>query len=157
MKRLFHNQKVNLATLLTGLVCASVIFTIIIMLISSYQSEKNSLTQTYLALNYSKSSKISDSVDSLFKSMRLSLEDTAEFLSKKNTLSDQEIQEQLELLRNSSRYFNSLSWVDETGLVRNIAPLSTGLKGQLITTGKTKKVLDAKKPVLTAPYTGPSG
>lgn len=72
-------------------------------------------------------------------------------------MSDQEIQEQLELLRNSSRYFNSLSWVDETGLVRNIAPLSTGLKGQLITTGKTKKVLDAKKPVLTAPYTGPSG
>ena len=157
MKRLFRTRKVNLATLLTGLVCASVILTIMIMIISSYQSEKKSLTQTYLALNYSKSSKISDSVDSLFKSMRLSLEDTAEFLSKKNTLSDQEIQEQLELLRNNSRYFNSLSWIDETGLVRNIAPLSIGLKGQTITTGKTKIVLDAKEPVLTAPYTGPSG
>ncbi|WP_156153568.1 hypothetical protein [Domibacillus robiginosus] len=51
MKRLVHARKVNLATLLTGLVSASVIFTIVIMLISSYQSEKNSLTQTYLDLN----------------------------------------------------------------------------------------------------------
>ncbi|MCM3789257.1 sensor domain-containing diguanylate cyclase [Domibacillus indicus] len=157
MKQLFTTRKVSLATLLTSLVCASVILTVLIMVVSSYQSEKDSLTRTYLSLNYSKSSKISQSVGSLFHSMRLSLEDTAEFLQEKDTLSDEEIQEQLELLRNSSRYFNSLSWVDETGLMRNIAPLSTGLKGQVITTGETKKVLDTKKPALTAPYIGPSG
>ncbi|MEM1506102.1 sensor domain-containing diguanylate cyclase [Domibacillus sp. 8LH] len=157
MKQLFTNHKVSLATLFTGLVSVSVILMVLIIMISSYQSEKETLTETYLSANYSKSSKISQSVDSLFGSMRLSLEGTAAFLQEKDVLSDEEIQKQLELLQSSSRYFNSLSWIDETGCVRSIAPSKIGLRGQVITTGETKKVLDAKKPALTEPYIGPSG
>lgn len=72
-------------------------------------------------------------------------------------MTDEEIQEQLELLRNNSRYFNSLTWIDETGLIRSIAPSSIGLKGQIITTEETKKVLESKKPALTPPYVSSSG
>lgn len=156
MKRTQSNRKFKLTTLLTSLVSASVIFTIIILLIASYHSEKRSLTNTYLSLNDSKSDKISRSVDSLFKSMRLSLVETTNYLSKHGELSDEDIQEQLELLRNNSRYFNSLSWIDETGLIRNLAPITVGLKGEMVT-GITKDVLNLKVPTLTKPYIAPSG
>ncbi|WP_456271020.1 sensor domain-containing diguanylate cyclase [Bacillus sp. AK031] len=156
MKRIIHNRKYRLTTLLTGLVTASVLLTTVILLIASFQSERESLTNTYLSLNYSKADKISRSVDSLFHAMRNSLEKTAAYLSEHENLTDHEIQEQLELIRESGRYFNSLSWVDETGLVRNIAPSSVGLKGEYIT-GITKDVVDSKEATLTTPYVAPSG
>ena len=156
MKQLFTTRKVNLATLLSFLVAISVIFTLLILTISTYHSNKESLVMTYLSLNSSKAEKMSHSVESLFISMRTNLETTARFLEEHEQMNDQQINEQLELLRTSSGYFNSLSWVDETGLIRAISPIGNGLKGMKITTGVTKDVLDAKKPMLTSPYIGPS-
>ncbi|TWT00530.1 sensor domain-containing diguanylate cyclase [Planomicrobium sp. CPCC 101079] len=156
MKRLFYNRKMSLSTLLTFLVSTSVILTLLILTYSSYHSSKESLVNTYLSLNYSKAEKMSHSVESLFDSMRTSLENTAAFLEKNEQLSDEEIFEQLELVKNSSGYFNSLSWMDEEGVVRAISPISTGLTGQTIYSGITREVLDAQKPGITAPYVGPS-
>ncbi|MDZ5473766.1 sensor domain-containing diguanylate cyclase [Bacillus sp. 31A1R] len=156
MKKRLNLRKVRLSTLLTSLVAASVIFTTVILLIASYQSEKSSLINAHLNLNYSKSNKMSKSVDSLFKSMNLSLKETSEFLSNHEDFTDDEIQEHLELLRSNSRYFNSLSWIDEKGEIRSIAPSSTGLRG-VITSGITKEVVDSKKSTLTSPYIAPSG
>ena len=76
MKNLFNSRKVNLATLFTSLVAASVVLTLLILTISSYQSDKKSLTNTYLSLNYSKAEKMSQSVESLFGSVRINLETT---------------------------------------------------------------------------------
>ncbi|KOF10298.1 hypothetical protein AC739_10700 [Planococcus glaciei] len=154
MKPLFNGRKVNLATLLTSLVSASVILTLLILTISSYYSSKNSLATTYLSLNYSKAEKMSHSVDSLFISMRKSLETTVDFLEENEGMSDQEIHENLDLLQRSSGYFNSLSWIDETGVIRAISPNSIGLKGEKIEEGSAKEALDAKQPGLTIPYTG---
>lgn len=156
MKRLFTARKVNLATLLSLLVSTSVIFTLMILTISTYHSNKESLITTYLTQNFSKAEKMSHSVESLFVAMRTNLESTVDFLEAHEEMSDQEIQEQLELLRISSGYFSSFSWVDETGLVRVISPISIGLKGERITSGITKEVLDAEEPALTPPYIGPS-
>ena len=138
------------------LIVTSLLLTTFILLFASYQSEKKSLTNTYLSLNSSKSEKLSRSVNSLFKSMRMSLQETTNFLVENPDMTDEDIQEHLELLRKNSRYFNSLAWIDETGLVRNIAPISVGLKGETIT-GITKVVVDAKMQMLTAPYKAPSG
>ncbi|WP_407270995.1 diguanylate cyclase [Radiobacillus sp. PE A8.2] len=156
MKNFFYKRKFKLTPLLTGLVSLCVIFTFIVLLFSSYQSEKETLTNTYLSSNFSKSNKISSTVDSIFRAMRLSLIDTKEFLANHEEMTDDEIQEQLEILRKSSRYFNSLSWIDETGIVRNIAPISVGLKGD-DATGITKEVLESKKQTLTSPYVAQSG
>ena len=156
MKRLINIRKVNLATLLTVLVAASVILTLLILTVSFHQSNKESLMTTYLSLNYSKADKMSHSVESLFGSMRTNLESTVDFLESHEDMTDQEIRTQLELLRTSSGYFNSLAWVDETGLVRTISPVSIGLEGTTITSGVTKDVLDAKMPGLTTPYIGPT-
>ena len=156
LMKFLSKRKYKLTTLLMTLIVASLLFTTLILLFASYQSEKISLTNTYLSLNSSKSEKLSRSVNSLFKSMRISLQETSTFLEKNPDLTDEEIQEQLELLRKNSQYFNSLSWIDETGLVRDISPITVGLKGEQIT-GITKMVVDAKMPMLTAPYKAPSG
>ncbi|MCM3409371.1 sensor domain-containing diguanylate cyclase [Metabacillus litoralis] len=151
------NRKVRLSTLLTKLVAGSVILTTVILLIASYQYEKESLTNAYLNLNYSKSSKMSRSVDSLFKSMRMSLEETATFLSENDDFKDDEIQDYFELLRNNSRYFNSLSWIDGSGVVRSIAPISVGLRGEILSSGETRKIVDSKRQTVSQPYIAPSG
>ena len=154
--KVLSKRKFKLTTLFMTLIMASVLLTTFILLFASYQSEKKSLTNTYLSLNSSKSEKLSSSVNSLFKSMKISLQETSNFLEANPDMTDEEVQEHLELLRKNSGYFNSLSWIDETGLVRDIAPITVGLKGEYIT-GITKDVVDAKKPMLTAPYTAPSG
>lgn len=156
MKKFFTDRKVNLATLLSLLVAISVISTLLILTVSTYHSNKKSLTSTYLALNYSKAEKMSQSVGSLFISMRTHLESTAEFLENREGMTDQEIHEQLELLRTSSGYFNTFSWVDETGVIRVNTPGGIGLEGTVLTSGITKDVLDAQVPMLTKPYVGPS-
>ncbi|MCA1032021.1 sensor domain-containing diguanylate cyclase [Bacillus timonensis] len=157
MTKLFLNRKIKLSTVLTSLVASSVIFTTIILLVASYQSQRESLIDAYLNLNYSKANKMSRSVDSLFQSMRMSLEEIATYVSTHQEMTDDDIQEQLELLRNNSRFFNSIAFVDETGLIRSIAPLSVGLKGHVLKTGVSKEVLDSQEPSLTTPYIAPSG
>lgn len=156
MKNFFTARKVNLATLLSLLVSVSVISTLLILTISTYHSNKESLISTYLTLNYSKTEKMSHTVESLFISMRTNLESTAQFLESHEEMTDQEIHEQLEVLRVSSGYFNSFSWVDETGVIRVNSPGGIGLEGVKITSGITKDVLDAQTPMLTNPYVGPS-
>lgn len=157
MKRLIKIRKVNLATLLTLLVAASVILTLIILTYSSYHSNEESLTDTYLALNYSKAEKMSDSVNSVFGSMRTNLESMKKFLEGHEEMTDGEISEQLDLLRTSSGYFNSLIWVDETALVRTVSPASVGLAGKKLTSEVTRQVLDQKEPGLTTPYMSSTG
>lgn len=156
MLRTFYKRKINLTTVLTLLVTFSVVSTLIILLVSSYFSTEKTLIESYAELNYSKTEKMSESVDSLFLSMRESLEVTANFLEENNGMTDEDIQEQLTILRQSNRYFNSLAWVDETGLVRSLSPVGIGLKGTRIDSGETKKALDAKEPTLTKPFIGPS-
>ncbi|WP_158217596.1 sensor domain-containing diguanylate cyclase [Lottiidibacillus patelloidae] len=157
MKNLLRNKKVKLSGLLTTLVSISVLLTIIILLISVHQSEREFMEETHLSLNYSKVKKISQTVDNLFVSMSMSLQEITNYIASHEGLTDDEIQEQLEIYRNSGRYFNSVAWVDQTGLVRNIAPSSVGLRGHRITTGVTKEILDNKTPALSDPYIAPTG
>ncbi|MBP3950922.1 sensor domain-containing diguanylate cyclase [Bacillus suaedae] len=154
--KILLNRKYKLTTLLMTLISISVVLITTILVFVSHQAERNTLIDTHLALNSSKSEKISSSVNSLFKSMRISLQETANFLSEHPEMTDEEIQEQLVLLRNSNRFFNSLVWIDETSLVRSIAPISVGLKGDKVT-GITKDVVDLKRPTLTVPYRAPTG
>ena len=149
MKIIQSKRKYKLTTLLMTLISLSVLLTTFILLFASYQSEKKSLSDSYLSLNFSKAEKLSSSVNSLFKLMRISLQETSSFLDP--AMTEEEIQKYLELLRNNSQYFNSLLWIDETGLVRNVAPMSIGIKGEY-TTGVTKDVVNAKTPMLTSPF-----
>ncbi len=145
-------KRISLTTLLTGLVSLSVLMTLTILLIASYQSKKQSLIDTTLTLNYTSAVKMSETIDSLFKSMRSSLRYSASTLSNMNSMNTDEIDSNLELLRHSSHYFNSIVVVDETGIVRNVSPKSLGIVGQYIKTEEAKAALVSKKPYISKPY-----
>lgn len=151
-KKVYQRKQISLASLLTGLVCLSVLLTLTILLIASYQSKKKSLIDTTLTLNETSAVKMGQTIDSLFSSMRSSLHYSASLLSNMNSMSAEEVNSQLELLRQSSNYFNSISVVDETGLVRNVSPKSLGTIGQYIKTEEAKNALALKKPYLSKPY-----
>ncbi|OXM84300.1 sensor domain-containing diguanylate cyclase [Paenibacillus rigui] len=150
-------NKISLTTLLIGLVSISVLLTFTILLFASYQSNKQSLFITTQGLNYSTAAKMSQTMDSLFKSMRDSLVFTAAYLSDNRQMSEQEIQQQLELLRHSSSYFNSLVVIDEHGIARSIAPASVGKTGQQISTPASWRALASRKPYISEPYTSATG
>ncbi|MFM1651040.1 diguanylate cyclase [Brevibacillus sp. B_LB10_24] len=146
-------KKISLATLLTGLVTLSVVLTLSIVLLASYKSKKQSLIDTILILNYSSAVKMSQTIDSLFTSMRSSLRYSASILSKYTpAYRDDAVHSNLELLRHSSNYFNSLVVVDETGVVRAVSAETDNIAGNHISTREAKKALASKKPYVSHPY-----
>ncbi|MCP1309766.1 sensor domain-containing diguanylate cyclase [Paenibacillus tyrfis] len=150
-------KKISLATLLTGLVSLSVALTLTILLLASYHSNKQSLFKTRFALNHSAATKMSQSIDSLFKSMRAGLKYTGTYISLNHLSNEQELQKQLEMLRLSGNFFNSIAVVDEMGLVRSIAPSSVGTVGQHISAEAAKEALASRKPYISKPYTSSTG
>ncbi|WP_428993723.1 sensor domain-containing diguanylate cyclase [Brevibacillus choshinensis] len=147
-----QRQNISLTTLLTGLVSLSVLLTLTILLMASYQSKKKSLIDTTLTLNYSSAVKMSQTIDSLFISMQNSLRYSASILTNMNAMPAEEISSTLELLRNSSNYFNSIALVDETGLIRSVSPKSLGTGGKHIVTEEARAALTLKKPYVSRPY-----
>lgn len=152
-----QRNKIGLASLLSGLVTLSVMLTLTILLIASYQSKKQALYDTTLSLNFTNAAKMSQTMDSLFKSMRSSLQYTAGILSSDPTTNEVVMYKNLELMRHSSNYFNSVFVVDETGLVRNRSPYAEGAVGSRISTEAAKEALASKKPYLSHSYTSSMG
>ncbi|WP_409342231.1 diguanylate cyclase [Paenibacillus sp. MBLB4367] len=156
-RRTIHHNKISLATLLSGLVALSVLLTLTILLIASYQSKKRAIFDTTLTLNFSNATKMSQTMDSLFSSMRSSLQYTAGMYSGNLAMSEEERYAQLELMRHSSNYFNSIVVVDENGIFRSFSPQGAGTVGKPITTDASKEALESKKPYLSKPYTSSTG
>jgi diguanylate cyclase (GGDEF)-like protein len=144
--------KVSLTTLLTTLVSLSVILTTTIILTASYQSDKKSLTDTTLTLNHSSAQKMSRTIDSLFHSMRSSLQNIARMYTENDGIQDEKTNTYLELVRKSSNYFNSVVLVNENGLIVDVAPQSVGSAGTRITSGPVVEALELKRPYLSKPY-----
>jgi diguanylate cyclase (GGDEF)-like protein len=152
-----QRNKFSLATLLTGLVSLTVLLTLSILIIASYQSNKQALYDTTLTLNYSSATKMSQTMDSLFKSMRSSLKYTAATLSNSSHLSSEDMLQHLELARNNSNYFNSLVAVDENGIVRSVSPQSAGSIERTVTTEAAKEALALRKSYLSKAYYSANG
>ncbi|MEI7025175.1 sensor domain-containing diguanylate cyclase [Paenibacillus sp. y28] len=141
---------------MTGLVTLSVVLTLTMLLIASYQSQKQSLYNTTLTLNYSSASKMSQTMDSLFASMRSSLKNMAAYYSNRPLVDTPDLNESLEMFRNSSNYFNSMFISDENGIIRTLAPSSLGAAGRKLTTGAAMDALAQRKSYISKPYTTPS-
>ncbi len=155
INRTIRNRKYKLTTLLVLLVAVSVLLVAIIQSITSYQSEKEVLTDATLASNYSKANKIGRGANSLFQSMSASLRTTAEYLAA-DSFTDEDVQDRIELVRTASRYFNSMTWIDETGLIRAISPISIGLKGKQ-GSPVAMEALQAQTTYISLPYIGATG
>ncbi|MHA6530001.1 sensor domain-containing diguanylate cyclase [Paenibacillus sp. BAC0078] len=151
---LSEKKKLSLTALLIGLVTLVVLLTSTILLTASYQSKKRSLIKTTLNLNLVNAERMSQTMDSLFRSMRSSLEFSAYRLS--HGVKPEEINNYLELMRNSSNYFNSILLVGENGIIRNTSPATLGLAGKKVDSPWALEALRLKSPYLSEPYTAPS-
>ncbi|MEK4064319.1 MULTISPECIES: sensor domain-containing diguanylate cyclase [Paenibacillus] len=146
-------KKLSLTWLLIALVTLVFLLTTTILLIGSYESKKRSLMETTLNLNLSNAERMSKTVDSLFRSMRSSLLYSADQISKLETSQPGAIDHYLELMRNSSNYFNSIIVISADGVVLNNSPASLGIVGQPIVSAPVKEALRLKNSYLSAPYT----
>lgn len=90
-------------------------------------------------------------MDSVFKSMHGSLKNAAAFYSINSGKNATDSDNYLELIRNSSNYFNSIVVVDETGLIRTVSPSSIGTAGGRIKTEAAKETLASRKPYISKP------
>lgn len=151
-----QSKKLSLTSLLTGLVTLVVLLTSSILLIGSYESKKQSLMETTLHLNYYNADRMTKTMDSLFQSMRSSLKYSADILSDNDSSTPKQVDDYLELMRNSSNYFNSIAVVDADGLVRNVAPARVGTVGDRITSKASLEALAFKKPYISSPYMTPT-
>lgn len=151
-RALGRSRKLSLTTLLTGMVTAVILLTSSILLLGSYESKKESLTATTLRLNYVNADRMSRTMDSLFVSMRSSLKYNAGRLSVMEGMEPDEINESLDLMRSSSNFFNSITVIDSSGLIRNVSPASLGTTGQHITSSNSKEALALRKPYISSPY-----
>ncbi|WP_019911660.1 sensor domain-containing diguanylate cyclase [Paenibacillus sp. HW567] len=146
-----EKKKLSLTALLIGLVTLVVLLTSTILLTASYQSKKISLINTTLNLNFSNAERMSQTMDSLFRSMRSSLEFSAYRLS--HGVKPEEINNYLELMRNSSNYFNSILLVGENGVIRSTSPTTLGLAGKKVDSPWALEALRMKSAYLSEPYT----
>lgn len=151
-----HGRKLSLTWLLIALVTLVFLLTTTILLIGSYESKKKSLMETTLNLNLSNAERMSKTVDSLFRSMRSSLLYNANQISRLEASKPGEINYYLELMRNSSNYFNSVILLNGDGKVLSNAPESLGMVGKLIHSPAVKESLQRKSSYLSSPYTASS-
>ncbi|MNC00762.1 putative diguanylate cyclase YdaM [compost metagenome] len=146
------SKKLSLTWLLTGLVTLVVLLTSSILLIGSYESKKQSLMETTLHLNYSSAERMSKTMDSLFQSMRNSLEYNADTLSDFDAMTPKQVDNFLERMRNSSNFFNSIAVIADDGVIRNVAPATVGTAGKTLTSIAGREALALRKPYLSSPY-----
>lgn len=149
---LLISNKLSLTTLLTGLVTLVILLTSGILLVGSYESKKRSLTETTLHLNYINADRMSRTMDSLFLSMQGSLKYNAGILSGIETMAPEKVNEYLDLMRSSSNFFNSMTVVEASGLIRNVSPVSLGTAGKHITSSNSLEALAVQKPYISSPY-----
>ncbi|KIL38773.1 hypothetical protein SD70_24080 [Gordoniibacillus kamchatkensis] len=149
-------KKIGLTFLFSGVVAVSIILTIAIAIFISYQSEKQTLFETTLAMNYSNAQDISSTIDSLFKSMSNSLQLTSAHVKDYSGRSEQEILDYLDLTRNTGGYFNSIILADEKGTVQNATPVTVTI-GQTLVSEAAKQSLATKRSYLSSPYIGTTG
>ncbi len=145
-------RKVSLATLFAGLVIASVLLTATILLTGSYQLKKQSLYQTTLSLNEASAAKMAKTMDSLFGSMRLALKQGSRYVMEHREWTLSELQGELEFMRDSSSYFNSIVIVDGMGVMRGFVPDGEKMIGRKVQQPASLEALASHNSYLSSPY-----
>ncbi|WP_440118590.1 sensor domain-containing diguanylate cyclase [Paenibacillus sp. QZ-Y1] len=154
-KKMNNIKKISLTALLSGLVAIAVLMTLTIMFISSYTSQKQSLIDNTLSLNYSNALQVSQALDSLFQSMQESLKYAAKYVPEIDYSDTKKMASTLTLILNSSNYFNAVSLVDATGVIRSSSPYSEKSVGQPISSDVAKEAFKSRASYISEAYRTP--
>ncbi|KAA8756194.1 sensor domain-containing diguanylate cyclase [Paenibacillus xylanexedens] len=154
-KKIKNIKKISLTALLGGLVTISVIMTLTLMVISSYTSQKQSLIDNTLSLNYASAVQMSQTLDSLFYSMQESLRYAAQYFPDMDHANTKELNSTLDLVRNSSNFFNSVSLVNKAGVVRSTSPYSQASVGHHVSSNAAKEAVKLRASYISEAYQTP--
>lgn len=115
-----------------------------------YFTQKSALAENTLSLNRITANEMSRTTQTILTSMQDSLKSAAEFFAVSE--SEEKRQQQIDFLRNSVPYFNSVVLVDRSGYVQFTSPEALGIKGTVLTSEETKQALNVRKPLISKPY-----
>lgn len=145
-------QRLSIKFLVLALVAFAMFGTFVGSSISSVIVSRDHLQKNYLTENQFYAQKLADTTDLLFKDMFQNL--TTESMDKIFLSSNTDtIQTKLDTLVQSTNYFNSIIFVDETGHLVNAAP-DIGKAGVLLNTKGPMEALNKKVPLISEPYYG---
>ncbi|MDP9697643.1 diguanylate cyclase (GGDEF)-like protein [Paenibacillus intestini] len=150
-----HLRQISLTTLLSGLVIVSILLSLAIMVFTSYTSQKQYLITNQLQLNYESAKQMSQKLDSLFQSMQKSLKYGTAYFQNEEYSDKSKLQNTLEMIRNSSNYFNSVTLTDETGLQRSMSPYSHVRVGKPVRSEAAKAAVSSKASYISEAYINP--
>ncbi|MCC3374852.1 sensor domain-containing diguanylate cyclase [Cohnella sp. REN36] len=150
-KRSADKKGIKLSVIISAVVFLSIAITYALNTVVGYETQKRSLSNNTLELNQITANELSRTTQTIVLSMKETMKTAADYFSvPRNRLED--VQGQLDFLRNSVPYFNSVVLVDNTGLVVSTSPETLSLVGQKLKSDQAQQALKLRKPLISAPY-----
>lgn len=144
-----RKKGLTLQLMVSILVILSSLTTLAAGMLIAYGNEKKSLTRITLEMNKINSDRIADSVDGLFHTMKTSLAETSRYLMRKQGTDAAEI---LSLFLLNHPDFNSISLVDENGVLVHTSSSVSEWTGQRVESAGVTQALKEKRPLVSEPY-----
>lgn len=148
---------IKIRTMIILLVLMTALCTTIVNWYTSIHAQRATITDHYLDYNLQYATKLADSTNELFSTLKQNLDVLSEIIGKGEFL-----QEELDNWREANiHYFNSMFTTDSEGVVQLMSPLDIpDIKvkpGVKIVTDLMKNTLREQKPFISAPYAAQSG
>ncbi|WP_158630020.1 sensor domain-containing diguanylate cyclase [Cohnella sp. AR92] len=147
---------VRLSLIIIAIVFFSVIVSFVLSTAIGYDTQKRSLTENTLELNRITANELSRTTETIVQSMQDTLKSASDYISS-GQWKQEDIQQQIDFLRNSVPYFNSVVIVNESGLVTSTSPEALKLKGTTLSSQQAMEALQQKKPMISEPYRASTG
>jgi diguanylate cyclase (GGDEF)-like protein len=150
-----NTKLISLRSLIIGLVCSAMIFTLCISMISGYLVSRGNAIEKNLEMNRIYSVMLAQTTDLMFKIMHQQLatkyEEVVAHMSDRFSL-----EHQLQLLLDSSESFNSVFVADAEGTTLATYP-NIGIVGKKLTSPGIQQAMAEKRPLVSSPYIAATG
>jgi len=147
---------IRLSLIIIIVVFFSVIVSYALSMTIGYTTQKKSLTENTLELNQITANELSRTTETIILSMQDTLKSASDYISS-GRWKQEELQQQIDFLRGSVPYFNSVVIVNSSGLVTDTSPEALQLKGTTLSSEQTKEALRLQKPLISDPYRASTG
>ncbi|MBB6731286.1 sensor domain-containing diguanylate cyclase [Cohnella zeiphila] len=147
---------VRLSFIIFAVVFISVAATLALSTAVGYRIQSRALTRNTLDLNRITANELSRTTQTIILSMQDTLKSASESISG-GPLPEPAVQREIDFLRASVPYFNSVVLVNAGGTVVSTSPEALNIKGQKLTSTQAKQALAGKKPMISAPYKAATG
>ncbi|KAA0549969.1 hypothetical protein FZW96_01055 [Bacillus sp. BGMRC 2118] len=153
-RKVFRTRGYTLRFTISLLVFLSVLLTAFVGCYSAIRANKESLSISYLQNNYQYAKKLKVETSNILSSMQRNITEIAE-MTTDHVVKDEEMDF---YLRFNNRYFNSIFFVNNEGVIQNISPSTTGVSiGTKLNSAASKQAIKERKPIISTPYKATSG